>query len=238
VAISTPEAPGLALDSIQTNVTTLTVTYVGPTVIAVNYNTIQNNQPSTYGNFLALWQNSQVPWDNPPLKTQAIVTNTQQGSAVFSGLTVTSSPYIVGYSVGPVRTASQLYGNVCSTALVHASSGNPPASTFQSSLSMVTAGPTSLLVNYSMPTGCLPQTNGAWLGVWSGDSVSYQTAPDVGSVAIPINVNAGQAFFNGIALAQGQPYIVGLVMTGWSADPTKLVYKALAATLSFVGPSS
>lgn len=240
MTISTPELVGLAFDSLNPNVTTLTVTAVTPSLIAVNYNTIQNNQPSTYGNFLALWQNSQVPYDNPPIKTQAIMTNTQQGSAVFTGLTVTSSPYIVGYSVGPVRATSQVYANVCSTAVINGSTGSPPPAYFQSSLSMVYAGPTSLVVNYSLPVGCLPQTNGAWLGLWIGDTASYQSPPNVPNGLVPIStdVNAGQAFFNGIALGQGQPYTVGLLMTGWSADPTKLAYKSIAANLTFLGPSA
>ena len=78
--------------------TTLNISFVSADEIDVDFNTMPGNQPNTYGNFIAIWQNSNaIPWNTEPLKTFPIPSNTQSGSASFTGLNVTNNSYIVGF---------------------------------------------------------------------------------------------------------------------------------------------
>jgi hypothetical protein len=233
VTVEEAKLTGLAVDTPILSVNTIRVTHVGPTVISVKYELMPDNLPSTYGNFLAIWQNTRVPWDNAPLKTQPITTNSQHGTASFSGFTVTSNPYVVGLSVGPVRQDTQKYANVCATASV-----NPTGNDFQSSLTALDIGANSLTFEYRLPPGCRPLTNGAWLGLWTGTTASYTTPPDVknGIVQTDVNQPSASISFNNLELGTGAEYTVGLFTTGWNSDPTKLVSRALGAALTFVVP--
>jgi hypothetical protein len=233
VTIDVSVRAGLGEETPILLVNTIKVTLVRPTLISVQYELLPDNQPSTYGNFVALWQNNRVPWDNPPLKTFPIPTNSQHGTASFTGITVTSNPYIVGLSVGPARQDAQKYGNVCSTASI-----NPIGNNFQSSLAPVDIQPNSLIIEYSLPPGARPLTNGAWLGLWTGQAGSYTTPPDVknGIVQPDANQPAGTISFNNIELGAGDTYTVCLFTTGWNNDPRNLAMKAMAAELSFVVP--
>jgi len=233
VSIDTSKRIGLGEDTPVLLVNTIQVTQVRPTVISVKYELLPDNQPSTYGNFVALWQNSRIPWDNPPLKTFPIPTNSQHGTASFTGITVTSNPYIVGLSVGPARQDSQKYANVCSTASI-----NPIGNDFQSALAVVDIQPNSLTIDFRLPPGSRPLTNGAWLGLWTGQAGSYTTPPDVknGIVQPDANQPAATVSFNNIELGAGAEYTVCLFTTGWNNNPASLVMKAMAAELSFVVP--
>jgi hypothetical protein len=195
------------------------------TTIVVEFNTLPGNQPNSYGNMVAIWQNqNQVPWAQKPLKTQSIPNNSQAGSVVFSGLDVTTNSYIVGYAVGPKTT------NVCSTVFVPAIGSSTADQSFQTSISIATLSSTSLLVSYQTPTGYTPKTNENWLGIWLSSAASYVNQPEWSAPASDDN-SAGVAVFNNISFRRGTTYTVAYFMGGYDGSPRDL--KAMATTMTF-----
>ena len=226
----------LRLTSTTGYTTGLHVDVVTADAIHLSYNTMPDNRPNTYGNFVAIWQNQgQIPFDTEPLQKQAITGNTQRGSLVFSGLSVTKNDYIIGYSVGPTRTETQKYGNVCSTVFVPLGSDGddpPPPTYFSPSLVLKFVGTDSVLFQYNLPRGALAATNKAWAALWRGEVASYTQTPDA-AMAISLNAASGTVGFNGISIGIGLTYTIGLFTSGWDTDPTRRVQKALSCSVTF-----
>jgi len=186
------------------NVTNLVISSVTATTINGNYNTLANNQPNTYGNCVYIWQNpNQIPYGVPPLASFAIPGNTQNGSFSFGGLQVQIKSYVMGFAVGP--NVSQ----ICSTAYV------PAAGTdwqyFQTMLNVQDLGTDSLTVNYSTPSGNMPQTNQNWVGLWQGDTPSYSNPP-AAKVNVDNNNAVGQAVINNYPFLRSTTYTVAYFM--------------------------
>lgn len=196
------------------------------TSIALEFNTLPGNQPSSYGNMVAIWQNqNQVPWNQTPLNTQSIQNNSQAGSVVFTGLNLTINSYIVGFAVGPKIS------NICSTVFVPASSGSIVNDTrFQTNISIGTLGSTSLSVNYTTPTGYTPKTNKNWLGIWLSNAASYTNQPEW-ATSVSDDASQGVAVFNNITFRRGTTYTVGYFMGGYDGSTRDL--KAMATTMTF-----
>lgn len=211
--------------------TNVSIDYITADTIGVSYNTLPGNMPNTYGNFVAIWQNSNsIPWNSEPLKTQPIPDNTQKGSFNFTGLDIAKNQYIVGYSVGAKLTTGQTYGNVCSTA--YAPSSDPTQQVKEvSSLGLVFVGPSSLAFSFKLPNGCTPESNGAWCGMWRSSNGSYNNAPDE---AIPVNINteSGTLSFNSVTIGLGQTYTIAFFMSGWNGGSSP-VQTTMACTLTF-----
>lgn len=202
--------------------TTLNVNFVTGDVISVSYDTLPGNQPNTYGNKLFIWQNdNQVPWGTDPLNQQNIATNTQAGSAVFTGLEVTKNSYIVGYGVGPDVS------DVCATAFVPAESDESEGSEYPTSslvLSLKFVGTNSVAVGYQGLTGYQPQTEGNWLGMWQNNAASYNTPPQWKTEPSG-DSPGGTAAFNNVTIVRDSAYTVAYFMG------TKQT--TMAATLTF-----
>jgi hypothetical protein len=216
--------------------TTLTINVVTADQIILTYNTVPDNRPNTYGNFVAIWQNqNQIPYNQDPLSKQNIPNDTQKGDMAFDGLSVTENDYIIGYAVGPVKTDSQTYGNVCSTAFIPSGAISDPSliKLFSTSLLLKYVGSNTVSFQYSAPANYQPATNKAWAGLWRGASVPYTTPPDVAAMAVTLNSNFGTLAFNGVSIGIGLTYSIGFFMSGWSdAVPTRN-QKTLACWLSF-----
>lgn len=214
--------------------TNIKIQQVTSDAIVVGYNSLPDNRPNTYGNFIAIWQNqNQIPWDQDPISTQSIPNDQQQGTVFFPGLTVQDNDYIIGWSVGPTLSTGQKYGNVCSTAFVPKGSNNDPSKIIYSYSNLVLGyvGQNAVLVQFSTPKNCRPVDNGAWLGMWRGGA-SYKNTPDY-SIPVTVNANKGSAGFNNTPLGIGNEYTIAYFMSGWSKDPTKLVQTAMACTIDF-----
>lgn len=202
--------------------------------ITVAYDTMPGNQPNSYGNYVAIWQNSNViPYNTEPLKAQPIVSNTPTGDMIFSGLNVSVNSYILGYAVSPALAGAgqQKQGNVCATAYVPALGGTD-GSEFAPSLTILSIGANSVAVGYELPTGNLPQTNGAWIGIWRAAQASYNNPPDAAN-SIQVNAAQGSAFINGITIGRGLTYTVGLFMSGWGSGSSPNNQKSLATSVTF-----
>jgi hypothetical protein len=215
--------------------TQLVVTSAVADQISVAYNTMPGNQPNTYGNYVAIWQNSDsIPWNTDPLQTQQIVSNTQAGDMIFSGLNITVNSYIIGYGVGPQLTGTgvQKQGNICSTVFVPAVGGGAPTQ-FLPSIQVLSIGANSVAVSFNLPSGILPQSNGAWIGLWRAEQASYNNPP-VAANSIQVNAGQGSGFINGVTIGRGLTYTIGLFMSGWGGGSSPNNQKPLACSVTFM----
>ncbi len=146
-------APSLAQVSVV-------VTGATGTTLDLNYKGLPGNQPTTYQNFVAVWQGTIVPWNQPPMRTMKIPGNFVEGSLVVDGVQIAELAYTVGYGVGPEIT------EICASAILGVGAQTGPTDSVSLSLNRV--GTTSVSVHYSVLDGYLPATNHNWLGLWNG----------------------------------------------------------------------
>jgi hypothetical protein len=204
--------------SATANTTTMfTISAIVGNQLSVEFTGLASNRPSTYGNFLVVWTNQDaIPYNNVnPNGFVEISGDNSQGSQVFEGLTVDiNTSYVVGYAVGPkINSGGQLWGNVCSTGFVPASG----ASTYQvPTITSLAAQANSVTMNFLLPDGATPHTNGAWVGIWQSGQASYNTPP-LASNSINVDFSSGGAAINGLNMLRGQIYTVALFTSGYKA---------------------
>lgn len=189
------------------------------TTIPVAYNTMPGNQSAEYGNTLFIWQASNtIPWDNDPQNKQSITTNSQDGSATFTDLQVTTLSYILGYAVGPDKT------QICASVYVPAL-GQGDAAQIKQVLDAALAegnqasvavqaypSATSVQVNYTTLEGYAPGANNNWVGIWERGTVPLTGAEPIQKVNINSDSPTGSTGFNNIPLLRGHTYAVGYFM--------------------------
>lgn len=200
--------------------------------VDVIFNGLPGNQPDTYGNLVALWQNNNsIPYGTNPKLNTPVIGNSPDGSFTFEGLDLTNNSYIIGYSVGPILTATglQTYGNICSTVFIPANSSE--VTTFSPSLKVMHIGTTSVSLEYSLPQNILPKTNGAWIGIWRSGQPSYTTPPLASS---PISQDAPESTcsINGFNIGRGLTYTIGLFTSGFVKSGVSK-QSAMATSLTF-----
>jgi hypothetical protein len=222
--------------------TTLKVLQVTPQLLVCEYDLLPDTNPGAYGDFAAIWQNTDnIPYNQTPVSTYAITGASQRGQFQFP-VDLTRNNYIVGLSVGPELAApSQKHGNICATAYIPMAPQQAdlqegqtlkadPGSTFASSLQLGLVTSDTVSFFYQVPTNCRPATNKAWIGLFRG-SASY-TSPPEKAVAMTSDEDSGwMAITNKILF--DRPYTLALFMSGWS-DATRIQTR-MAATLSFKG---
>ena len=227
----------VAISASESLTTTINISNVSAEEIDVEYDTMPGNQPNTYGNFLAIWQNyDSIPWNTEPLKTFPIPTNTPSGSAAFTGLNVNNNSYIIGYAVGPTLTATgnaQKYGNICATAFIPAASATGDQGTiFTPSISNFNIGSTSVSFQFELPDGILPQSDGAWAAIWKGGNPSYFSTTPLSAIPISPDSSSGRAAFNNVTIGRGTTYTIAIFMSGYNAAGGS-TQRAVACSASF-----
>jgi hypothetical protein len=185
--------------------------------LQVQFTGMPSNQPNNYGNYLAVWKNQNtIPWNSAAADGYvAVQGNSSQSGQVFENIKVeVGVSYVVGYAVGPKLTgAMQVWGNICTSGFVPASGD----STYLSpSLSNVLALSNSVSMNFQLPFGATPKTNGAWVGIWQTGQPSYTVQP-MGSNIIGLDSSQGGAAINGISILRSQIYTVALFASGYKA---------------------
>ncbi|SDF78016.1 hypothetical protein [Chitinophaga filiformis] len=227
----------VAVPTENAQTTTLTISSVSADEIDVEYATMPGNQPNTYGNFLAIWQNpNSVPWNTEPLQPIFYIqTNTPSGSAAFTGLNVNNNDYIIGYSTGPILTAGgnvQKYGNVCATAYIPKAGEGGQGNIFTPAISGINIGATSVSFQFDLPDGILPLTNGAWAGLWRGANPSFYTVAPQSFIPISLDYSSGRAAFNNVSIGRGLTYTIGIFMSGYKSGGGS-TQRTLACSASF-----
>jgi hypothetical protein len=210
--------------------TSILTTVVEADQIGLAYELLPGTRPADTGALVAIWQDAdQIPWEVPPLRTQSIGTQ-QRGSLGFEDLTVGDNSYIIGLLVGPMKTDPQKARNAAASVFVP--SPNEASRPRSSMLYLSYVGPTSVTVKVEALPGYRALTSLAWLGLWRGESASYNNPPDH-AVQVKFDSNFGTTSFNNVSIGIRLTYTIGLFVSGWSSDPAARNQKALACSLTF-----
>jgi hypothetical protein len=166
--------------------------------IVVQYSGLHYNQPNTYGNVLALWENaSQVPYGQPPISQMAIASNAPAGSQFMSAPQANQVPYVVGYATG-----NDLH-TICATLSFYP--GRADGVAFSTQIHPAYIGADSVAINFQTPTGNQPATNGNWVGLWQGETASFEVEP-LAKAMVPVNANTGTVLLNNVPILRGATY--------------------------------
>jgi hypothetical protein len=203
----------LSANSLRT--TRISVKQLTPEFIIAHYESIPQNHPATNGNFVQIWQDSQVEWGNPTYGWKANVSgNTTEGDVPVQFLSQ-KKDYIVGYSVG-----SNVSNIIATVYLPEGDITNQQL--FSTSLNVLPAQD-SLIVDYITPDGATPQTFNHWVGLFHSDDNPYSTKP-LASAVISSDSRASSIPIL-YSLASGRSYTVAYF--GGKEQST------VAATLTF-----
>jgi hypothetical protein len=171
-------APRIKLGSTIEKQTKVTGLVTSPTSILVRYETLPNNQPGPNGNAIAVWQDTQIPYGGtpPPVQKKTTTGVSPHGSDAFDNLDLQKKPYIVGYSTG-----SNL-NTICSTLLF--TPGNPEGTPFLTSVKATEVATDTLIIKFDTPLGNDPKTNQNWIGLWEGQSFTWDGKNRKAKVAV------------------------------------------------------
>jgi hypothetical protein len=199
------------------------------TQIQYEFDTMPGNQPSSNSNTVFIWQTSDpenIP-SSSPQNSKGVAVDQPNGSDVFTGLTVTSEAYLLGYAVGPDVK------NVCALVFVPAESAGKDPMPLQPTISAL-PGSTSVAFDYRMPGGTAPQTDGDWAGLWQGETeaVLYDMPP-TWFVPIPQDDPQGAGAFENVTIRRGSQYTIGYFKGGYDSKTPKQT--TLACSVTFRG---
>jgi hypothetical protein len=200
----------IILTSTSLYTTNVKFTKASPEFMQFEYHTLANNKPNTYGNFVQIWQDDSVEWNNPSGgSSQTVPTNGIQGDLTVP-LQVQKKNYICAFSVGPSVQ------NICATAFLPEANINGQV-LFSPKISVLPAQD-SLLVNYHVPAGCLPGDYGHWVGLFNGGDNPYETPP-LTLTTVSGNAGAGSVpLYYG--MSAGRSYLAVYFAGGAGADQT------------------
>jgi hypothetical protein len=196
--------------------------------ITCHYDTMPGNQPNSYGNTLYLWQTSQqfVPINTTPTSSQKISSNQPNGSFIFQNLNVSIESYLVAYAVG------NTVQNIVASVFIPSGIPSTPTGT-QPWMQVSNIGSTSVSIQYNMPVGMQPQSDGDWIGIWQGgQALLYSVAPMQFS-AVSSNSNSGNSGMNlNTPLQRGSTYTIGYFKGGYAATSPKQQTLACSSTFN------
>lgn len=197
---SVPAAERLAvgLDTTSLDLCSVSISYVDGETVDISYSGLPGNQPATYRNFVAIWENSVIPWTAPPMALVPITTNAEQGTVSITGLAITRNAYIVGYGVGPDIS------NICCSSLI--SAGGYLAAPTQVSISLNYLGLDALSIHYQTLAGYLPKQYNNWIGLWKGYASPYNADTPLATAMINNNASEGTASMTNITLEPDTNY--------------------------------
>ena len=215
-----PQTPLATLFSVQSG-------QVSGNQIGFDYETMAGNQPHSYENTVFLWQTpaQSVPINTPPKKSDPILSTQPDGSQFFKGLDIENYSYLLGYAVG------KDVKNVVATVFVPTLNGGSPVSQ-PPSVTVDDIGSTSVSVQYTMPGGMQPQSDGDWIGIWEGEEALLYSEPPMQHSAVDSDSNNGFTAMNlRTGLRRGSTYTIGYFKGGY--ESTKPNQQTLAASTTF-----
>jgi hypothetical protein len=198
------EPLSIALGSPQLSQCGLQVEDYTGSLIDIAYTSLPGNQPQKYGDIVALWESSVIPWAEAPIKKVPVPDNDESGTMAIDQLDITRSNYILGYGVGPSET------NICASAVLGA--GGLVATQAAVSISTIFVGTTSVSVHYETLSGYLPHTNNNWVALWAGDQSPYSAPKPLATAQVPEDVNIGDLGINGVSISIATTYTLAYFM--------------------------
>lgn len=161
----------------------LKITSVTGTTVGLAIDGLPANQAHTYGNFVAIWQSTIVPWSAAPLSRQELPFQGQSGSYVMTNLGLGALDYVVLYGVGEGITPA------CAVAHIPAT-GLPMAPGEPVDLEITSVSSDGLEARYRTYPGYRPMTFGNWIGLWQGEISPYDAPAPLAQAKISRDVDA------------------------------------------------
>jgi hypothetical protein len=170
--------------------TGITGRIVAGDLIAINYERLLTVQPNV--NWVALWQGSQIHYNEEPLRKMSITNLQQGGSFNFDSLSLSSLKYIVGFGLGDSISGA--------TSTLFFAKGETVGIPFATSITLREQSANSLVYDFETPLGNLPSDNGNWVGVWKGKTIDINSSNLLKRAPVNKNVCSGTGSINGLNL--------------------------------------
>lgn len=215
---------------------------IDATEIDFHYKTLDGNQPNTYKNTVYLWQTEGWTVPSTTDKKHLITSDSAEGSQSFN-VELEQANYLIAYAVGPAVNAV-----VTTQRLEYQEDSKrykiiPAPSDEALSLKVTNVNTTTVSYSFRTPAGMSAKTNGDWIGVWKGTTVSklYNDAEEpLGLKPISIDDSHGNdnlTLPGGQQFASNTSYMLGYFKSGYDQNkPNEPVRTTLAAIVHFRGP--
>lgn len=212
------------------------------TEIDFHYKTLDGNQPNTYKNTVYLWKTEGWTVPSTTGEEYLITSDTAEDSQNLS-VKLDRVNYLIAYAVGPAVNAV-----VTTQRLEYQEDSKrykiiPPPSDEALSLKITNVNTTTVSYSFRTPAGMSAKTNGDWIGVWKGTTVSklYNDAEEpLGLKPISIDDSHGNDSLTlpgGQQFASNTSYMLGYFKSGYNQNkPNEPVRTTLAAIVHFRGP--
>jgi len=202
--------------------------------VTIKYDTITGNNPSAYGNYIAIWQSdNQVPWGEPPIKTQSIENTSPSGTVIFDELDITNESYIIGYSNVPYN---ENVNNFCATGFIEPVVTNRNFDNQDNyanvKIKLDRVESNAVKFNYITLPGYSPGDNMNWMGIWEGSQDIFKAKPKY-TKKVDKYTDQGTVSFNNVIMKRGTRYVAGYFMNGWDSSTAKLNQSGLACKVVF-----
>jgi hypothetical protein len=239
--VATPQklAPQITFQSQPPGLSSVEAT---PLFVKGDFQTPNNNQPTTYGNLVAVWEGGPaIPFQNAIVGSGPATANREDGTAYaipVTGYKYFTTNYVIGYSAGPAATGGG-YPNIIASAYIPGGVGSTqPMQFFGSSLAFVQGQltPTSVVWLYTLPQGVDPAANNAFIGMWPGNVTNpYGSTPPITAAITNSGQSSGQVLMIGpqVTFAAGSQYTAALYTSGYPLQAGGAVPKNIAYWLNF-----
>jgi hypothetical protein len=186
-------------DSLSSQKILLTGKIITGKIITLDYKTLATNNPQKNKNWIALWQGSQVHYNEKPLRKILLSNSSQSGSIAFDSLEINNLKYVLGFgSNDNISTAS---------ATIYFPKGSKESVPFSSSIKVINIGINTIVVEFETPTGNTPEINKNWIGLWKGKRTDSETN-FLEKSFIKINTSSGTS-----TISIEEPFIRGSIYT-------------------------
>lgn len=176
--------------------TGITGRIIAGNIIAINYNRLLTEQPNI--NWVALWQGSQIHYNEKPLRKMSISNLQQSGSFNFDSLSLSTLKYIVGFGLGDSISGA--------TSTLFFAKGTTEGTPFSTQITLREYAPTSLIYDFVTPIGNLPSDNKNWVGLWKGKSIDFKDTNLLKRANVKLNISEGSGGLNDLSLENGSWY--------------------------------
>ncbi|PKE29437.1 hypothetical protein CWS43_15375 [Rahnella sp. AA] len=229
----------LQFTQIQQQSTSLVINLVTGNLLNFSYLTLSGNQPNLYGNQVYLWEVSAdtIPWSRPAQNGAPVLLNAPAGDQNIENVEISTNAYILGYSLAPAVSDSGWsdYSNVVACAYIPPGTGgieNREVAQSGCCIEPRYVGSTSLACYFAFLPGFQARSSKSWIGIWQGSAASY-TVPPKWVAPVQVESDSGYAGMNGVALAAGEKYTLGLFSGGFDLNPEKCDLRLLSCVAVF-----
>lgn len=188
---------------------------ISSNLIVFNYKTLSSSKPLQDQHWVAIWQGSQIHYDQPPLRRVNLSNSGTQGNFVLDSLNLTNLQYILGYGVGP---------NISNAAAtIHFPEGIFAGTSRASSIKIQSFKNGQLIFLYDTPLGNAPHQNGHWVGLVKGRN-PFGAAALLSSAPIMSNIASDTVSLQNINLKKKTWYSV-FYCTGPDRNETSAIFR-------------